>query len=207
MKKLEKKHWVLIICVKRPSWAWRHFQGREKWRKRHGSLRKALNKRTRMKFYQASHRLKSSGVGSLGTGAGVCLRGLPRWQENTSQPKRRKAKPPRTRGSRTPPTHSSTSGTADPAQERVTPTLAPTEFQQPRAAGSPHLGRPSRACANLQAVGGARAAGNRASRSPGNRALRRLPHFNRSCSLPAKHSREKETVGFLYHRTGVRLFV
>lgn len=69
-KKLEIKHWVPIICVKRPSWAWMHFQGREKWRKRHGNLRKALNKRTRIKFYKPSHSLKNPGVGSLGTGAG-----------------------------------------------------------------------------------------------------------------------------------------
>lgn len=134
----------------------------------------------------------------------MCLSSLPRWRESASQPKPLNAKPPHTLGSRTPPTRSSTSATADPAQERVTPTLAPTKFQQPRAAGSLHLGGASHACAHLQAVGGARAAGNRAAPSPGNRAHGRLSHFNRSCSLPAKHSRE-ETFGFPYHRTRVPL--
>lgn len=136
-----------ITCVKRRSCAWVHFQGRGKWRKRHGSRWKALNKRTGIKFYQSPHSLKNPIVGSLGTSARSYLRSLPRQQENLT------TKAAESESGLTPwdpaplgPT-APTSGTADPS-----PALRYTHFgthQTPPTARHRAPGRPSRACAYL----------------------------------------------------------
>lgn len=183
-----------MTCVEWRSCAWVHFQGRGKWRKRHGSRGKALNKRTGIKFYPSPHRLKNPIVGSLGTSARSYLRSLPRQQENTSQPKTlqaNQASPPGIQDPSDPQRQRLVQRTPD--QHCVTPTSLPIKLHHPRAAG---LQGGARAHAHTFRRLAARGLlGGRTSQSPGQRGAFEL---HPRSSLSFVQSREIETSGFRY---------
>lgn len=152
------------------------------------SPRKAINKRTRLKFYP-SHSLRNSSMRSLAKGAGPpCLHSWRRQQESTSQPKWRKANPASRLGSGTSATRTANLPDCGPR----TTTSSGTHRASPQSRGpEPATGEP------LERM---RAPSGRCPRRPGcgaappsqqgNETPRRFTHFGHSRSLPAKQSRD-----------------
>lgn len=157
-----------------------HLQGRGRWRKRHGSLCKAMNKRTGKEFYQSPHSPENPAL---------VRSSLPAAPAGNHLTKGLKANPA---------SRSAIQGPSHPQRERPGrgshPSRAPRPLRHPPSSSTRRAkfeacdpGRPSRACAHLPAVGSV-------PRHQDNEAHWRFTHSNHTQQSKADRDRQRQTV-------------